>query len=635
MSTDTNDLFNENTFDNLRNPIWWISTEFAKPHLPYISLGLGLRLIARLCWLYPTVVFGQVLNSVIDPNSSLSLLFVPQSLIPAGPRAQIWFAAGVIAVAFFVGSVLTALGSWAQALAAYRIQHELRVATYEKAQSHPISFFENEHSGKLMSIMNNDINQLYNFFSNTLKIFGNATFILLGVSFYMLLLNWQLALVTFVSPIIIFLLNYLYNNYIKFEHKKLRENISDINTTLSNNMNGISVIKVYNNEEREKERIKDASREYRKSSWVVDKLQILMDQITGRITDIGDLLVFIVGGIWVVSGPPLFFTQPLEGGTLVIFFFLVGKFNWPLHQVPRVVDEFQEASAASERVYGIYKTPEIVTKSEPEEKLSDIRGSVTYSNVNFSYNDNDTPTLRDISFKVDAGDTIGIVGPTGAGKSTLIKLLPKFYAPNFGTIQIDQMNIKNVDEQSVRQHIAYVSQEPYLFEGSIGDNIGYGDPNNNIQDVKQAAQLSAAHEFITEMDEGYSTKLGEKGESLSGGQRQRISLARAFYHNPEIIILDEATSHVDNITELKIHENVQDHLEDSTVFIIAHRISNVRDSDRIFVMEDGAIVERGTHQKLVEQEGLYAALWGIQVGEYSKIKSQYYQRLSEYDQLPV
>lgn len=636
MNADKSTLSDEEqTSDNIRHPIWWALTEFAKPHLPYLAFSLASMLIARLCWLYPTVVFGQVLNSVIDPNSSLSLLFIPNSMIPAEQLSQIWFAAGVIGVAFLSGSVFMALGSWAHALAAYRIQHELRVATYEKVQSHPISFFDNEHSGNLMSTMNNDTNQLYTFFSGTLKTLGHASVILLGVGFYMLLLNWQLALVTFVSPILILISNHFYNNYIRPKHQKLRENVSDINTTLSNNINGINIIKVYNNEGKEKERIEKVSEEYRKASWIVDKLQILMDQITGRITDIGEILVFIVGGIWVVSGPPLFFTQPLAGGTLVIFFFFVGKFNWPLHQVPTIVNQFQEASAASERVYGIYKTPENVTKSEPEDKLSDVHGSVTYSDVNFTYDDSDTPTIRDISFEVDAGETVGIVGPTGAGKSTLVKLLLRFYQPDSGTIQVDRTNIQDIEVNNLRQHIGYVSQEPYLFEGSIAENIGYGDPNRDIQNIKQAAKLAAAHDFITEMEGGYSTQLGEKGESLSGGQRQRISLARAFYHNPEIIILDEATSHVDNITELKIHENVQNYLEDSTVFIVAHRISNVRDADRLFAMEDGAIVERGTHQELINQEGLYAALWWIQVGEFDKIKSQYYQRLSEYEQLPV
>jgi ATP-binding cassette subfamily B protein len=198
----------EQTSDTFRHPIWWAVTEFAKPHLPYIIFSLVSKLVARLGWLYPTVVFGQVLNSVIDPNSPLSLLFVPQSMIPAGPRSQIWFAAGVIGVAYLIGSVFTVLGSMTQALAAYRIQHELRTATYENVQSHPISFFENEHTGNLMSIMNNDTNQLYTFFSNTLTISGNAAFMLLGVSFYMLLLNWQLALVTFVVPALIFIFNH-------------------------------------------------------------------------------------------------------------------------------------------------------------------------------------------------------------------------------------------------------------------------------------------------------------------------------------------------------------------------------------------------------------------------------------------
>lgn len=621
----------EQTSDSIQHPIWWALTEFATPHLPYVAFSLVSGFVARLCWLYPTVVFGQVLNSVIDPNSALSLLFVPNAMIPAGRQSQIWFAAGVIAVAYLAGSAFMALGNWAQALAAYRIQHELRTATYEEVQSHPVSFFENEHSGNLMSVLNNDVNQLYTFFSGTLKISGNALFILLGVSFYMLLLNWQLTLVTFVAPVVIVAFNYFYSKYIKPKHQTLRENVGDINTTLSNNIQGINVIKVYNNEEREKERIEAASEEYRRSSWVVDKAQILMDQITGRITDIGDLLVFVVGGIWVVSGPPLFFTKPLSGGTLAVFFIFVAKFNWPLHQVPTVVNQFQEASAASERVYATFQTPTDAAESEHEAELGDVRGSVTYSNVEFSYRGSDAPAIRGISFEAAAGETVGIVGPTGAGKSTLLRLLPRFYRPDSGNIRVDGTNIQDVTIESLREHIGYVSQEPYLFEGTVAENIGYGDPDSDMGRIERAAELAGAHGFITEMDDGYSTELGERGDSLSGGQHQRISLARALYHDPEILVLDEATSHVDNITELKIHENLERHLEDQTVFVIAHRISNVRDADRVLVVEDGAIAERGTHRELITQEGLYAALWWIQVGEFDKIKSQYYHQLSQFE----
>ena len=623
------------TSDDIRHPVWWVTTEFAKPHLPYVGFSLVSMLIARLFWLYPTVVFGQVLNSVIAADSSLSLLFIPNSMIPLGQQAQIWFAGGVIALAFISGAIFMVLGSWAKAIAAYRIQHEFRTATYEKVQSHPISFFENEHSGDLMSIMNNDINQLYTFFSDTLKLFGSSAFLLIGIGFYMLLLHWQLALLTFISPALIFVFNYQYNKAIKPKHQELRENVGDINTTISNNLNGIDIIKIYNNEEDEKKRIEEASKNYRKSSWIVEKLQIIMDQITGRITDVGDLVVFIIGGIWAVTGPPLFFTEPLDGGTLVTFFIFVGQFNWPLHQVPTIVDQFQEASAASERVHRIFTAPEDDTQIGQQEDLDDVHGSVKYSDVTFSYNDEETPTIHETSFEINAGGTIGLVGPSGAGKSTLMKLLPKFYQPDSGTIQLDNTNIQDIDVQSLRQHISYVSQEPYLFEGTIAENIGYGDQNWDTHDVKQAAKLADAHDFITGMDDGYSTQLGEKGESLSGGQRQRISLARAIYHEPKIITLDEATSHVDNITELQIHENIQDYFKDQTVFIIAHRISNVRDADRIFVMEDGTIIERGTHQELLNQEGLYAALWWIQVGEFDKIKSKYYQRLSNYASLPI
>lgn len=635
MSTDTSPR--QDTTQSLsdsQHPIRWLLSEFARPHFPHLIFGLIATFLARLLWLYPTVVFGQTINNVLATEKQFSLLFVPETVVPDGQVSQILFSGGVIALAFVVGSVLMVLGSWTRTLAAYRIQHELRSGTYENVQSQPISFFDNEHSADLMSIMNNDVNQLHTFFSDTLQSVGQSVFIISGVGFYMIVLHWQLALVTFVAPVLIFIINYYYNEILSPKYLELRQNVSDINNVISNNISGMDVVKIYNKEEAENERIEASSEAYRDVSWSVEKLQIAMSQISGRVTDIGDLLVFIVGGIWVVSGPPLFFTMALEAGTLVTFFIFVRQFNWPLHQVPTIIDEYQEASAASARVQGIYGKPENNEYDEDEAELNDVDGSVTYSNVRFSYDD-DLPAVDDISFEVDSGETIGIVGLTGAGKSTMLKLLPRFYQPDSGSIQIDNEDIQDVDVESLRQHIGYVGQNPYIFEGSIADNIGYSSPDWNRDDIESASELAGADSFITELVEGYSTEVGEEGDTLSGGQRQRISLARAIYNDPEILILDEATSHVDNITESYIRNNLQGYLAQRTVFIIAHRISSVRDADRIFVMEDGTIIERGTHQQLLDQEGVFAALWWIQTGEFDKITPRQYQKLSHHSSLTV
>ncbi len=609
-----------------RHPVSWMISEHAKPHLPYTVFGVIVMLVARLLWLYPVVVFGQVINGVLSESQSLTLPFIPASVIPEGQLAQLWFTAGVIGAAFFLGSLVMIVGSWARALASFRIQHDLRTKTYEIVQSHEMEFFDRERTGDLMSILNNDINQLQTFFSNTLNVAGNAFFIIIGVGFYMLVLNWQLALVIFITPVIIFAVNYYYSDILSPKYTALRQSVSDVNTIVKNNLAGMDIIKIYNQESREQQRIQDASAEYRDISWSVTKLRIIMGQITGRLTDIGYLLVFIVGGYWVIAGPPLFLSEPLQAGTLVTFFIFVRQFEWPMQQVTTIVDHFQETSAASQRVKRLHSTTVASKETTSGKELTNVEGHVSYSNVNFAYDDE--PILNDVSFCVNPGETVGLVGLTGAGKSTLMKLLPRFYHPTSGHIKIDDQNISGINKESLRQHIGYVSQDPYIFEGTVKENIKYSDPDRAENDVEWAAKRAGAHSFITNLENSYQTDVGEEGSRLSGGQRQRLSLARAIYSDPEILILDEATSHIDNITESHIWKNLNNFLQDKTVIMIAHRISTIRDANRTLVLEDGRIIERGTHDQLVNKNGVYAALWSIQIGEFSNVSSSQYQQLT-------
>jgi ATP-binding cassette subfamily B protein len=280
-------------------------------------------------------------------------------------------------------------------------------------------------------------------------------------------------------------------------------------------------------------------------------------------------------------------------------------------------------------VLGLLYQPRAVTERDDATDLEAMNGRVEYDSVSFAYEGESEPALSDVSFEAESGELIGLVGPTGAGKSTVIELLLRFYDINDGTISIDGHDVRDVTLESLRSGIGYIGQEPYLFNGTIRENIAYSEPDADDADVEEAARRAGAHEFIRDLPDAYETHVGERGVKLSGGQRQRISIARAVLDDPAVLILDEATSHVDNETEALIQNRLEDLVADRTTFAIAHRLSTVRHADQILVLEDGEIVERGTHDDLLETDGLYANLWNVQVGEVDSPPDEFVQRVAE------
>ncbi|UWG47112.1 ABC-type multidrug transport system, ATPase and permease component [Halanaeroarchaeum sp. HSR-CO] len=288
---------------------------------------------------------------------------------------------------------------------------------------------------------------------------------------------------------------------------------------------------------------------------------------------------------------------------------------------------YQRARASSARIFGLMDEPSRIESAEDAPPLSISDGSVVYDHVSFEYEDE--PILRDVSFEVDGGDTVALVGPTGAGKSTALKLLLRMYDVDAGAIRIDGQDLRAVSLSSLREHIGYVSQDTFLFYGTVRENIAYGREDADQAAVVRAAKAAEAHSFVSNLSEGYDTMVGERGVKLSGGQRQRIAIARAVLADPEILILDEATSDVDTETEMLIQRSLDRLTTDRTTFAIAHRLSTVRDADQIVVLEDGRIAERGTHDELIEADGLYANLWGVQAGEIEELPAEFVERAIE------
>ncbi|MFB6177526.1 MAG: ABC transporter ATP-binding protein [Halobaculum sp.] len=603
-------------------PVKTLLVDYCWPYAHLFGVSILSMLVARALWMFPAVVFGAAVDGVFTGTRAYTLPLIPATVIPESRIGQFWFSIGTIGGSFLFGSLVYVVGSWARSAAAYRVQHELRTDAYETAQGLSMTFFDSESTGDVMSVLNNDVNQLESFLNDTLQQAANAVFILVVVGGYMLLLNWQLALVAFLAPVLVAGVNYWYSRYVEPRYRSIRQAVADVNDAIETNLSGITVIKTYTKEKQEKERIEEVSDQYRQASWVVSKMRILTGQVTGRLSNVGYILVFLTGGLWIINGPMLWLSGTLTAGTLTTFIIYNNQFQWPMRQLTSIVDSYQEAKAASGRVLDLFEQERDSRSEEiPVADGGDIdfRGPITFENVQFSYDD-ETPVFENLSLEIEPGETVGVIGTSGVGKSTIIKLLLHFYNTDQGEITIDDVRTDTIRTARLRSHVGYVGQESFLFDRSIKDNILFGgdDAELDRDRLERAVRTSGATDFVAlgPDDDGYDldTEVGDEGNELSAGQRQRITLARALYSDPEILVLDEATSHVDSMTELAIQRGMTDIVADRTTIIVAHRLSMVREADKILILGEDGIADTGTHQELIEESGLYSDLWNAQTG---------------------
>jgi len=409
----------------------------------------------------------------------------------------------------------------------------------------------------------------------------------------------------------------LFTRLIEPRYLSIREEIGDLNSRLENNVSGIEVIKSEGAEQFETERVAEASDEYLAANLSAIKVRITYFPGLNVISGVGFAITFLVGGLWVLGRPVFGLTGALTPGAFVTFVIYAQQFLWPIIRLGDVVDDYERAKAAGSRVQDVLSRDPTVRDRPDARSLEVDEGAVTYDDVQFAYAGE--TVLTDVDFAVEGGTTVGVVGPTGAGKSTLLKLLPRLYDVDNGAVRIDGHDVRDVTLRSLRRSIGYVSQEPFLFFGTVRENIRYGTFDATDNDIERAARRAQAHEFIENLPDGYETLVGERGVKLSGGQRQRLALARTMLKDPAILVLDEATSAVDTETEALIQDRLAEFAADRTTFVIAHRLSTVRTADRILVLDDGQVVEDGTHEGLLERDGLYANFWRVQTGDIASL----------------
>ena len=576
----------------------WRLVRFARPHAHRIALGLAANAGARFFDLLPMLVVGRVVDTV-----SVAL----RDGTPLVPAEFAW--AGLLVLGTFAGlAVFQSVSDYTLDAAAQRIRHDLRVELYTHVQKLDVSYFESRQTGDIMAVLAGDVDNLERFFSDTSTSIVRLLITFAGIYGILFWLDYHLALLLLAPmPIAIWAVRF-FATRVAPQYRKARQAVGDINAILENNLQGMNVIQAYSAQDHQTGRIRMRSEEYRDAAIRAARERARFVPLLYGVAGLGYALLIGVGGWMTFSGigPSV--------GDFTTFVLMAMRLILPLFVFGMLINQIQQSEASALRINEIFDITPTVRDQAGASPLEGALELVEVRDVCFAYPGREK-VLCGINLSLQRGRVLGVVGPTGAGKSSLAKLMLRYYDPMDGRILANGRELASVTLDSWRGRIGYVSQEAYLFYGTVAENISLGSPGATEQDIRQAARMAGAGEFVDALPEGYETLVGDRGMKLSGGQRQRISLARAILRDPEFLILDEATSSVDTRTEEVIQNNLKNLRAERITLAIAHRLSTVRHCDEIVVIVDGVIVERGTHDELVAASGVYAGLWHVQSGE--------------------
>lgn len=561
---------------------------YIKPYMHRLIFAMFCTIMAAAGNLYIPWIIKDMIDEVLADKNGTMLN---------------WIAASIIAI-FVVRGLFWYGQNYLMSYVGQSVIIDIRAAVFKKLQRLSVSFYDKNKTGTIMSYVTNDVNALQSaMVENTIEMITEG-FILIGSVVAMIYLDWRLTLFTVCTfPVVLWFMEF-FGKKIRKTGGRIQECTADITSVLQESVASARVIKSFVREDYEVDRFDVENRANFRANMKNAQLMATLTPVVELVAAIGVTMIIWYGGNNVINGT-------ITAGSLVAFLTYAVNISNPIKRLTRVIGNIQKALAAAQRVFMIIDMPEEIAESRDAKQLPEVSGKVEFQNVSFAYDDKGN-VITDLSFSVKPGEVIAIVGPSGAGKSTIANLLPRFYDVNKGDIKIDGHSVREVTLDSLREQVGIVPQETMLFNGSVYNNILYGRLDATKEEIEAAAKAANAHDFIMQLTDGYETKLGDRGVNLSGGQRQRIAIARAILKNPRILILDEATSALDTESERVVQEALDRLMVGRTSFVIAHRLSTVKNADKILVLEKGNLVESGTHDELLASDGLYAHLYKIQ-----------------------